>query len=302
MPLKNPDQESFRSGLVSIIGRTNTGKSTLLNRFIGEKIAIVSDVPQTTRNRILGVKTLKNAQIAFIDTPGFHKPKYRMNRAMVQHALEALNDVDLIIFMVAANEQIGKGDLFIADLIKKRQIKTIGAINKIDIVSKKQTLPTIKMMVYEWKLQEAIPISALTGENCERLLDSVIRALPKSDQLYPDDYLTNQPERFIVSEIIREKVFQLTREEIPHSSAVFIERFQEKGNGLVVLEITIYIDRESQKSIMIGKQGKMLKTIGIRAREDIERFLDKKVYLDLFVKVKKKWREDKDLLKKLGIL
>ena len=225
-----------------------------------------------------------------------------MNRAMVQHALEALNDVDLIIFMVAANEQIGKGDLFIADLIKKRQIKTIGAINKIDIVSKKQTLPTIKMMVYEWKLQEAIPISALTGENCERLLDSVIRALPESDQLYPDDYLTNQPERFIVSEIIREKVFQLTREEIPHSSAVFIERFQEKGNGLVVLEITIYIDRESQKSIMIGKQGKMLKTIGTRAREDIERFLDKKVYLDLFVKVKKKWREDKDLLKKLGIL
>lgn len=295
-------QGNFRSGFVSIVGRTNVGKSTLINHFIGEKIAIVSQVPQTTRNRILGVRTLRNAQIAFIDTPGFHKPKYKMNRAMMHHAVEALNDVDLIILMIAGNEKIGGGDRFIVDMLQKHQIKAIGVINKVDIISKQKTLPMIEMMVKEWNLLEAVPISALTGENCDRLLDRVIHYLPESDQLYPDDYLTDQPERFIVSEIIREKVFHMTREEIPHSSAVLVNRYQEKENDLVVLEVTIYVDRESQKSIMIGKEGKMLKSIGTRARQEIERFLMKKIYLDLFVKVKKKWREDKDLLKELGIL
>jgi GTP-binding protein Era len=293
---------NFRAGFVGIIGRTNVGKSTLLNRFIGEKIAIVSDIPQTTRNRILGVRTLQNAQIAFIDTPGFHKPKHKMNRAMVHHAGEALNDVDLIIFMIAADEKIGGGDQFVVNLLQKHQVKAIGAINKIDIISRERTLPMIETMVEQWKLLEAIPISALTGENCERLLDAVIQYLPESHQLYPDDYLTDQPERFIVSEIIREKVFHKTKEEIPHSTAVLVDRYQEKEDDLVVLDVTIYVDKESQKSIMIGKQGRMLKNIGTVARQDIERFLGKKIYLDLFVKVKKKWREDKELLKELGIL
>ncbi len=297
-----PSQIDFRAGFAGIIGRTNVGKSTLLNRFIGEKIAIVSDIPQTTRSRILGVRTLKNAQIAFIDTPGFHKPKYKMNRAMVHHASEALKDVDLIIFMIAANEKIGGGDQFVAELLQKQQVRAIGVINKIDIISKPQTLPIIEMMVKQWKLLEAIPISALTGENCDRLLDTVIQYLPKSRKLYPDDYLTDQPERFIVSEIIREKIFHVTREEIPHSTAVLVDRYQEKEDDLIVLEVTIYVDKESQKSIMIGKQGQMLKSIGTAARQEIEQFLGKKIYLDLFVKVKKKWREDKDLLKELGIL
>ncbi len=300
--MENQSQNSFRSGFVSIIGRTNVGKSTLLNRLVGEKIAIVSDVPQTTRNRILGVKTLEYGQIAFIDTPGFHKPKYNMNRAMVHQATDALKDVDLTIFMIAANEKIGKGDLYIADLLKKNQIRSIGAINKIDTISKEQILPMIEMMVYEWNVQEAIPISALSGDNCDRLLDMVIRYLPESDKIYPDDYLTDQPERFMISEIVREKVFQLTREEIPHSTAVLVERFQEKGEHLVLLNVTIYVDKESQKSILIGKQGKMIKIIGTRAREDIEKFLCKKTHLDLFVKVKKKWRENRELLKKLGIV
>lgn len=295
-------RNNFRAGFVGIIGRTNVGKSTLLNRFIGEKIAIVSDVPQTTRNRILGVKKFHNAQIAFIDTPGFHKPKHKMNRAMVQHASEALNDVDLIIFMIAANEKIGGGDQFVVNLLQKHHVKAIGVINKIDIIAKERILPMIEVMVEQWRLLEAIPVSALTGENCERLLDSVIQYLPESHQLYPDDYLTDQPERFIVSEIIREKVFQMTKEEIPHSTAVLVDRFQERGDNLVILEVTIYVDRESQKSIMIGKQGKMLKDIGTFARQDIERFLGKRIFLDLFVKVKKKWREDKDLLKELRIL
>ncbi len=293
---------NFRAGFVSIIGRTNVGKSTLLNRFIGEKIAIVSDVPQTTRNRILGVKKFLNAQIAFIDTPGFHKPKHKMNRAMVQHASEALNDVDLILFMIAANEKIGGGDQFVVNLLQKHNVKAIGVINKIDTIAKERILPMIETMVEQWKLLEAIPVSALTGENCERLLDSVIQYLPESPQLYPDDYLTDQPERFIISEIIREKVFQMTKEEIPHSTAVLVDRFQEREDNLVILEVTIYVDKESQKSIMIGKQGKMLKNIGTFARQDIERFLGKKIFLDLFVKVKKKWREDKDLLKELRIL
>ncbi|MEW5806877.1 MAG: GTPase Era [Acidobacteriota bacterium] len=293
--------EKFLSGYVTITGRTNVGKSTLFNRLVGEKIAIVSDVPQTTRNRILGVRTEKNFQIAFVDVPGFHTPKHSMNRAMVKRALDALEGVDLIVFMIAADEHVGGGDHYVATLIKEKSLRAICAINKVDLVKKEITLPLIAKATNEWGMLEAVPISALNGENCNRLLDVIVKYLPEGGMLFPEHYLTDQAERAIVSEIIREKVFLNMKEEVPHCSAVFIESFQEKGENLVVIEASLFVERESQKGIIIGKGGQMLKKIGMEARKEIERFLSKSLYLDLSVKVKRNWRDDDSLLRKIGL-
>ena len=294
-------RERFRSGFVSIAGRTNVGKSTLFNRLVGEKISIVTDVPQTTRNRIVGVRTGEHFQIAFIDAPGFHKPLHAMNRAMVESALDAMEGVDLVIFMIASDEPVGKGDSMVAGILKEKAVQAICAINKIDRVRKEQTLPLIWMAVKDWGMKEAVPLSALTGENCDRLLEVILEYLPEGEMLYPADYLTDQTERSIVSEIVREKVFLHTREEIPHSTAVIVEGFHEKSENLVVIEASVFVEKESQKGILIGKGGQMLKKIGVSAREEIERFLSKQIFLDLSVKVKQKWRDDEQILRKIGI-
>jgi len=293
--------ERFISGRATITGRTNVGKSTLFNRLVGEKISIVTDVPQTTRDRILGVRTEKGFQIAFVDAPGIHRPKHAMNRAMVERALEALQDVDLVIFMIAADEPVGQGDMMVASILREKAIPAICVINKVDLVRKEMTLPLIEKAVHEWGMKEAIPVSALTGENCDRLLDVIMQYLPEGEMLFPEDYLTDQTERSIISEIIREKVFLKTQQEIPHSSAIIVERFQEKSENLVVIEAFIVVEKESQKGIIIGRRGQMLKSIGIAARQEIEHFLSRKVFLDLTVKVKKKWRDDDQLLRKIGL-
>ncbi len=291
----------FLSGFVTITGRTNVGKSTLFNRLVGEKIAIVTDVPQTTRQRIIGVRTGADHQIAFVDAPGFHKPNYAMNRAMVEKAMAALETVDLVILMIAADEPVGGGDTMVANIIRERSIPALCAINKIDKVRKERTLPLIERATSEWNMKEAIPISALTGENCDRLFNVILRYLPEGEMLFPKDYLTDQTERNIVSEIIREKVFLKTRQEIPHATAIDIARYEEKGEKLILVEASIFVEKESQKGIIIGRKGQMLKNIGISAREEIERFLEKSVYLELTVKVRRKWRDDEAMLRKIGL-
>ncbi len=294
-------RERFFSGFVTITGRTNVGKSTLFNKLVGEKIAIVTNVPQTTRHRIVGVRTGADYQIAFVDAPGFHKPHYAMNRAMVEKAMAALEAIDLVVFMIAANEPVGGGDMMVANIIKEKNIPALCAINKVDRVRKEMTLPLIERATSEWNMREAIPISALTGENCDRLLDIIIRSLPEGEMLFPKDYLTDQTERNIVSEIIREKVFLNTRQEIPHATAISIERYEEKGEGLIFIEASVFVEKESQKGIIIGRRGHMLKSIGVSARSEIERFLGRTVYLELTVKVRRKWRDNEAMLRRIGL-
>jgi GTP-binding protein Era len=293
----------MKSGFVSFIGRPNAGKSTLLNRLVGTKIAIVSDKPQTTRTRILGVKNYPDAQVVFLDTPGIHRPLHRMNVRMMHTAVETMRQVDVLGLVMDVTEPPGKGDRFVADLIKDVKAPVVLILNKVDLIKKTRLLPILEGHAKENRFAEIVPISATTGDNVDRLERVLIDRLPEGEALYPADYLTDQPERFLAAEIVREKLLQVTHAEIPFSSAVVIDRFEEPAgpDDILRLYCTIVVDRESHKPIVVGRAGAMIKKIGTAAREELEQFFSTKVYLDLHVRVKSEWREDDRVLSQIGI-
>ena len=287
----------MKAGFVSFIGRPNAGKSTLLNRIVGQKLAIVSDKPQTTRTRIVGVKNYPDGQIVFVDTPGVHRPTHRMNVRMVDVALEAIKDVDVLALVVDVSAKMGKGDRYLLDLLKDVSRPVLLVLNKVDLVAKPKLLPIIDEYRRAHAFAELVPVSARDGTNVDVLERLFLQHLPDGEPLYPPDYLTDQTERFWVAEIIREQVLQLTHDELPFSTAVVVDKFDEEGGGgLVNLYCTILVDRESQKPIVIGRAGAMIKQIGTSARVEIEEFLGRRVYLDLHVKVKSEWRDNERLL------
>lgn len=290
----------FHSGFVAIIGRPNVGKSTFLNRVVGEKVAIMSDKAQTTRNKIQGIYTNDEAQIVFIDTPGVHKPQSKLGDFMVQSALSTLNEVDAILFMVNATQKRGKGDDFIIERLKNVNKPIYLVINKIDKIHPDKLLEIIDDYKDTLPYKEVYPISALQGNNVPELIDNLIKDLPEGPQYYPDDQVTDHPERFIAGELIREKVLQLTREEVPHSVAVVVDRIKRESDEKILVQAMIIVERNSQKGIIIGKGGKMLKEIGTRARKDIELMLGDKVYLELWVKVQNNWKDKKADLAAFG--
>ncbi|WP_240376664.1 GTPase Era [Bacillus piscicola] len=292
--------DTFKSGFVALIGRPNAGKSTLLNQIIGEKIAIMSDKPQTTRNKIQGVYTTTDTQIVFIDTPGIHKPKHRLGDFMVRTAVQAFREVDLILFLVDITEKYGPGEEYILNKLTETSTPVFLVMNKIDQVHPDQLLERIDEYRRRFEFAEVVPVSALQGNNVETLLGQIGIYLEKGPQYYPADQITDHPERFIVSELIREKVLELTKDEVPHSIAVSIEQMKEREAGKVYISAVIIVERSSQKGIIIGKQGKMLKEIGRRARIDIEGLLGSGVFLELFVKVQKDWRNNQHQLNEHG--
>ncbi|MCT3558956.1 GTPase Era [Lentilactobacillus buchneri] len=294
--MDNPD---FHSGFIAIVGRPNVGKSTFLNRVIGQKIAIMSDKPQTTRNKIQGVYTTKEAQIVFIDTPGIHKPQNKLGDFMMESALSALKEVDAVLFMVNATEHRGAGDNFIIDQLKNVDKPIYLLINKIDEISPDDIMPIIEQYKNALEFKDVYPISALQGNNVPELIDTLIKELPNGPQYYPADEVTDHPERFVISELIREKVLELTRQEIPHSTAVVIESIKTE-DSLLRIRTTIIVERDGQKGIVIGKGGSMLKKIGTLARKDIENMMGNKVFLELWVKVEPHWRDKANLLNSYG--
>jgi GTPase len=296
------DNKGYKSGFISIIGRPNVGKSTFLNRVIGQKIAIMSDKPQTTRNKIQGVLTLDDTQMVFIDTPGIHKPKHKLGDFMMKVAQNTLKEVDLILFMVNAEEGFGRGEEFILEKFETVNTPIFLVINKIDQIHPDKLLPLIESYKEKYPFKEIVPISALEGNNVERLLEQIKVYLPEGPQYYPADQVTDHPERFIITELIREKALHLTREEIPHSLAVVLDKMERQHGGKDIIHVmaTVIVERDSQKGIIIGKQGSMLKEIGKRARVDIENLLGSKVFLELWVKVQKDWRNKMSQLRDYG--
>lgn len=291
---------THKSGFAAIVGRPNVGKSTLLNRVVGQKIAIMSDKAQTTRNKIQGVYTTPDAQIVFIDTPGIHKPKHRLGDFMVETAYSALREVDVTLFMISADQKRGKGDDFIIERLRKNETPVFLIINKIDKVHPDELLAIIEDYAAQMTFAEIVPISATEGNNFETLMRLVIDQMPEGPQYFPEDQITDHPEYFIVSELVREKVLLLTRDEVPHSVAVVVDSMKRDENDKVHIQATIVVERDSQKGIIIGKGGKMLKQIGTKARLDIEHLLDDKVYLELWVKVQKDWRDKQTFLTDYG--
>ncbi|MBC1520830.1 GTPase Era [Listeria aquatica] len=291
----------FKSGFVAIVGRPNVGKSTLLNRIIGQKIAIMSDKAQTTRNKIQGVYTTEDAQVVFIDTPGIHKPKHKLGDFMVKVALNTFREVDLIYFVIDADAGLGRGDEFIIQKLEQVDTPVFLLINKIDLVSPDKLIQLIETYKEKLDFAEIIPISALEGNNVPNLLEETIEHLEEGPMYYPEDQITDHPERFIISELIREQVLSLTREEVPHSVAVVIEGIEKnpKTEKLTIMA-TIIVERSTQKGIIIGKQGQMLKQIGMRARKEIELLLGSKVFLEVWVKVQKNWRDKEHYLQDYG--
>ncbi|XEC96823.1 GTPase Era [Paenibacillus tarimensis] len=290
----------FRSGFVAIIGRPNVGKSTLINQVIGQKIAIMSDKPQTTRNKIHGVYTKDDAQIVFLDTPGIHKPTSKLGDFMMRAAESALSEVDAVLFLVDVAEGIGGGDRFIIEKLKTVGTPVLLVLNKIDKVHPEELLPVIAQYKELYDFAQIVPVSALQGNNVQTLLDQLIAYLPEGPQYYPADQVTDHPEQFVCAELIREKILHLTREEIPHSIAVEIEDMRVQENGVVHIGAVIYVERDSQKGIVIGKNGALLKEVGKHARQDIETLLGSRTFLELWVKVKKDWRNQDRILKDLG--
>ncbi len=303
----------MKSGFVALVGRPNAGKSTLLNRLVGQKLAIVSEKPQTTRNRIVGVRNYPaptghqangptlQGQVVYVDTPGVHKPLHRLNVRMVDSALETLAEVDLVAVVVDASEPTGGGDRFLLDVVKRSKTPRILVLNKVDAVDKRQLLT--RLLDHEKEgFEEMVPVSALTGDNVDRLEAVLLKHLPDGDPLYPEDYLTDQPERFFVAELVREQVLRQTRDELPFSTAVVVDKFEEPDpKGLMKLYCTILVERETQKPILVGKAGSRIRAIGTAARKELEAFFDSKVFLDLHVKVKEGWREDDRMLDTLGL-
>jgi GTP-binding protein Era len=294
---------AHKFGFVSFIGRPNAGKSTLLNRLVGTKLAIVSDKPQTTRTRIPGVRNYPDAQVVFLDTPGIHRPLHRMNRQMVDTAVDTFREVDILGLVVDASEPGGKGDKFVVEMIKDVTAPVVLILNKIDLMKKTRLLPILERYGKDGRFAEIVPISAATGDNVDRLERVILDRLPEGEARFPADYLTDQPERFFAAEIVREKLLQFTHAEIPFSSAVVIDRFEEPTaeRALLRLFCTIVVDRESQKPIVVGRGGDMIKRIGTAAREELERFFATRVYLDLHVRVKSEWREDEGVLGEIGL-
>ena len=295
------EKSQFKSGFISLIGRPNVGKSTLLNFLLGEKIAIISDKPQTTRNRILGIKNHPNGQIVFWDTPGIHRARSKLNQSMVKAALSTYNEVDGICFIIEANRPFVDENDFILETLKKVEKPVLLVINKIDLIPKPDLLPAIDQYSRLRSFEQIIPISALRGEGVEVLVAEMLKILPEGPRLFPEDMITDLPERFLAAELIREKVFLRTREEVPYATAVEVEEFKEREEkNLVFIKATIQVERQSQKGILIGEKGRMLKEIGRQAREEIEALLGTKVFLELWVKVEKNWREDPSALRRLG--
>jgi len=286
----------MKSGFVSFLGRPNTGKSTLLNRIVGHKLAIVSDKPQTTRSRILGVKNYPEGQVVFVDTPGVHKPTHRMNVRMVDIALESMREVDVLCVVVDVSVKAGPGDRYVLNLLKDVKTPTILALNKVDLIAKPKLLPMIDHYQREHSFAEIVPLSAADGTNVDVLEKLFLQYVPEGEPLYPADYVTDQPERFFIGEIVREQVLQLTRDELPFSTAVVVDRVEQAPDGITNVYGTILVDRESQKPIVIGRAGAMIKQIGSAARVELERYLESRVFLDLHVKVKSEWRNDERLL------
>ncbi|UCD86529.1 MAG: GTPase Era [Desulfobacterales bacterium] len=291
----------FKSGFVAIIGAPNVGKSTLLNQLLGQKIAITSEKPQTTRHRILGVAHLPGAQLIFLDTPGVHRARGPLNERMVEVALNVLGDVDLVLFMTDAASPDNVSDEIILESLKKKNLPSILAINKVDRVNKEKLLPLIEQWHEAYPFRAIVPISALQGIQVNELVKEMVAALPEGPQYYPEDSVTDMPERFIAAEMIREKVFRLMSQEIPYGVAVTVESFKERPEkNLIDIQATIHVERESQKPMIIGKGGKMLKQIGEQAREDIERMVGCKVFLKLWVRLQKKWTRDEKAIRRLG--
>lgn len=294
----------FKSGFISILGRPNVGKSTFFNTVCGEKISIVANKPQTTRNRITGIKNFPDAQMIFLDTPGIHKPKSPLNRVMVQAAQDTIGDADVLLMMIEAQGGIGNQDLFLIDSLKQAQVKgpVFLAVNKIDRMERPLLLPLIDQCSKLYDYAEIFPISALKNEGIDELLSSLKHELPEGPQLFPEDMVTDATERFIAAEFIREQITLLTSQEIPYASAVTIDAFKEdEGKNLIRISATINVEKESQKAIMIGKKGAMLKNIGTRARFSMENLFGVKVFLELFVRVKKDWSSSDKLLREFGL-
>jgi GTP-binding protein Era len=290
----------MKSGFASIIGRPNSGKSTLLNRLVEEKVSIVTDKPQTTRHVVKGIVTRPEGQAVFLDTPGIHKPIHRMNERMMKSVRESMSDVDIILLIVDASAAFGRGDEFVLELLKPVSSKKFLLLNKIDRIEKKNLLPMIDRYSKLADFDEIIPISALKGDNVASLLAVIFKCLPEGPMYYPADQISDQQERTIAAEMIREKLIVLTEEELPHSTAVVIDRFEEEGN-LYRIYASIYVERDSQKGIVIGKGGEKLKGVGTLARKEMESFFDRKIFLELHVKVKKNWRDDPETLRSLGL-
>ena len=305
---------AHRSGFIALVGRPNVGKSTLLNQILGEKIAIISDKPQTTRTRILGVRHLPKAQLVFLDTPGIHKPLYRLNQRMVRVALEVLDEVDLVFFLVEATEGVGAGDRYVVERLKERAVPVVLVINKVDLVQKGRLLPLIDAYRQMHEFAEIVPVSALTGDGVNRLVEIAVQFMPAGPVYFEDDVVTDQPMQLLAAEFIREKILQKTRDELPFSVAVQIESFIEeearlgapgaggcKGEGkLARIAAIVYVEKESQKAIVIGKRGELLKAVGTEARIEMEHLFGMKVFLQLWVKVKEGWRQDERMLTALG--
>ena len=292
--------KTFKSGFVAIVGRPNVGKSTFMNYVLGQKIAIMSDKAQTTRNKIQGVYTKDNAQIVFLDTPGIHKPKHELGEFMVKSAYSALKEVDAVLFMVNVSEKRGPGDDFIIEKLKGIKTPIFLVLNKIDLVTPEVLLERVESYKDALDFAGVFPISVLQGNNVNELMEALIEALPEGPQYYPADQITDHPEYFVVSELIREKILQLTQEEIPHSVAVTVDKMQKDEFDKVHVYANIIVERKSQKGIIIGKGGRLLKEIGTRARRDIQQLLGNKVYLELWVKVEKDWRKRKSKLQEYG--
>jgi GTP-binding protein Era len=293
----------FRSGFIGIIGRPNAGKSTLFNAIVGDKISIITDKPQTTRNKITGIKNLPDAQLIFLDTPGMHKPKTPLNRAMVQTTRETIGSVDVLLMLIEANSDVQPHDLFLIESLAQIKAPVFLVINKIDLIEKKFLLPLIDKFRTLYDYREIFPVSALKGDGIEDLLNAVKEILPEGPQYYPSDMITDATERFIAAEFIREKITLLTKQEIPYSTAVEIELFKEdEGKNLISISAAINVEKESQKAIMIGKKGAMLKNIGTQARMDMEKIFGARVFLELFVRVKEDWTSSDRMLQEFGLL
>lgn len=292
--------KGFKSGFVAVVGRPNVGKSTLINALIDDKIVIVSDKAQTTRNRIVCVYTDEKKQIVFMDTPGIHKPKHKLGEFMVDQAVDSLREVEAVLFVVAANEKRGPGDNFVIEQLRKVNVPVFLVVNKIDTMEKQDLLEAIVSYENSYPFEAVVPISAKEKDNIEEVVNLLEKHLPEGPKYFPDDMITDQPERLIISDIVREKILLQTHDEIPHAIAVDVDEMKTREDGTTYVRATIYVERDSQKGIIIGKQGAMLKTIGRQARGDVERLLATKVFLDLWVKVKKDWRNKSGMLSELG--
>jgi len=295
-----PNKKTFKSGFVAIVGKPNVGKSTLINDFLGCKLSIVTPKPQTTRKKIMGVLTKEGYQIVFYDTPGIMEPKYELQKYMVKEAYEAIEDADVILMMAEPFEPPAEKDKDFFEKLSHLNIPVILAINKIDLVEKDSLIPILSAYNQRFNFAEIVPISALKGISLDLMLNLVVKYLPEGDPFYPEDYMTDYNERFLASEIIREKVFEFYGEEIPYSTTVEIEEFKEREAGKDFIKAIIFVERDSQKGIIIGENGKAIKRVGVIAREEIEKQIGRKVYLELWVKVMEKWRKDKKKMYKLG--